>query len=604
MPLTHSIQRRITAYRNRRRAVQTKINVLAFCRGVVFLILVVGVSLCFGGDYVVYGVTVSLSASAVFLYLMVLHDRCYRYRTQCDYLIRFSQDDLARAEYRFKDVEYQNPILFEDTHPFAHDLDLSGAFSLLKAIDNSVHSRSKAMLRAWLDRASTVEEVLERQAAVADLTGRKRFRLRLSLAAAMDSDPSLAADDLDQWRQLPVPWTLKLGPYLFGRALSLLSTSALVLHFFFQIDVLPWLPLLLANLAVFYGFDLAHKRFNLLFMERGKALAAACSVIGVFEKINFQAPLLQRLQQGLSVDGRRAGKNLTRLLGLYERLQYRSNGFAHFFLNGLLLWDQHYLRQLSGWRREFGPYLPDWIEAIFKVEALAALANFRWLYPGRPFPELVTGNRIHLEAESLGHPGIADSVRVGNDYRLSGDGKVHLVTGSNMSGKSTFLRTVGLNLVLARMGAPVCASRFECSLPRIWTSIRIQDSLAEGVSYFYAEVQRLKLILEEIEKDETPVFYLLDEILKGTNSHERLIACKALVGFLIRHRAGGLITTHDLELLALQKEHPESIANYHFRERVQDDEMFFDYKLKPGELTSTNALRVMRFAKIPLDFEE
>ena len=172
-----------------------------------------------------------------------------------------------------------------------------------------------------------------------------------------------------------------------------------------------------------------------------------------------------------------------------------------------------------------------------------------------------------------------------------------------MSGKSTFLRTIGANLLLARLGAPVCADSMRCSLPRLMSSIKINDSLAEGVSYFYAEVQRTKQILDQVAQG-GPVLYLLDEILKGTNSRERLIATKAIVAYLINHGASGLITTHDLELLALHSHYPDAITNYHFQEGVVDDEMYFDYQLREGELTSTNALRLMKLAGVPLTFDE
>ena len=604
MEVTESIRRRIRAYRYRGERIQARINLLAFFRLIVFVVLAVGLMFSFGGNYQYYGAIAALSASAAFLYLMVVHDRCYRFKRKCDVLVDLLEADLARAEFRFKDIGYDDPIRFEVNHPFAYDLDLTGHFSLLKLIDNCFHKRGKQVLADWINRIDPVETIRERQQAVDDLSRRKRLRLRLALAGRLDSVRELDPRDLDTWLKMPTPWTLKLGPYLFGRILSLLTTSSVVLHFFFSIEILPWLPLVVTQAIVFYAFDLVHKRYYFAFMDRGPAIAATCTMVGIFEKIRPTAPMLEELRNRLLVDGNPAGPNLKKVLFLLEMLRYRANGFAHFFLNTLFMWDQHYLRRLDAWRRDYGAHLPAWVDSIFTVEALAALANLRWLYPSRPFPELVPGDDIIIESKNLGHPEIADDQRIGNDYRLCRNGELHLITGSNMSGKSTFLRTIGLNLLLARMGAPVMAETMRCSLPKIWTSIKIQDSLAEGVSYFYAEVRRLKLILDEIKEDDAPVFYLLDELLKGTNSRERLIACRALVEFLIHHKASGLITTHDLELLAVQKQHSDCISNYHFQEQVRDDEMYFDYRLKPGELTSTNALRVLRFARVPLEFDE
>ena len=598
-----SIARRIKAYRFRQARVQKRINMLALFRMLAFIGMVVGVSFAIDGSYRYEGAGLALLSAGVFIYLMVGQDRCYRYKAKCAKLEALLTDDLARARYRLGEISAGGVMAFADDHPFAHDLDCSGKYSVLKAIDNVHHRRSREMLKSWLEVVDPIPEIVGRQEAVTDLTDRKRLRLRLSLACHLDSDVDLNSHRLQPWLQHEKPWTLGPIPFIFGRILSLLTTTAVVLHFLFQIEVLPWLPLLLVQLAVFYTFGYFQNTFANGFMKHAKAISATCAVIGVFENTKFKAARLRAIQETLLVDGKKAGPSLKKLLSIKEMLDFRANAFAHFFLNALFLWDQWQLLRLSRWRDRFGSSLPHWVDAIFELEALSAVANFRWLYPGRPFPELVPGDDILVQAKNLGHPTIADHSRVGNDYELVGNGRLHLVTGSNMSGKSTFLRTVGINLILARMGAPVCAESLRCSLPPLWTSIKIQDSLAEGVSYFYAEVQRIKKILDVIGGKPKPVLVLFDEILKGTNSLERLIATKAMVRYLLEHGACGLITTHDLELLAIQKKHPDVISNYHFQEKVKDEEMFFDYRLKPGEITSTNALRVMQFAKVPLSFE-
>lgn len=604
MTVTHSIRRRINAYTHRAGRIQKRINLLAALRLVTFVAGVLGLYLYLEQGWIYLGASLTLAALVGFLYLMVVQDRCYRFKKKCNQLLALLENDLACTEYRFRDVVRENSIRFEAHHPFAHDLDLGEGSSILAALDNCFHHNGTRLLRQWMERADAPAQIRARQEAVRDLSDRKRFRLRLSLTMALDSHAELDSGDPGAWLRSPSPWTIRPWAYWPGRLLSLLTISSLVLNFFFQVTLLPWLPFLIAQVLVFYAMDFAHRRYLLAFMERGSAFAATCAIIGTFEKVKVRAPLLQGLRGRLMVDGKSAGPALRRLLYFQDMLAYRESGFAHFLLNALFLWDQHYLRRLNHWRGQHGAHLQGWIEAIFELEALSSLANFRWLFPGRPFPELVAGHDFIIQGRDLGHPALPEDRRIGNDYELLECGKVHLVTGSNMSGKSTFLRTIGINLVLARMGATVCARSLRCSLPEIWSSIRIQDSLAEGISYFYAEVQRLKQILEAVGSNPRPTLYLLDEILKGTNSRERLIACKALVRFLMHHRASGLITTHDLEMLELQKQHPQNMANFHFQERFLDEEMHFDYKLKPGELTSTNALRLMKFAGLPLDFED
>lgn len=606
MNINATLNRRIAAYAYRRRKLQSKINLLAGCRLVVFVLVVFGFSLCFGGAYRLQGATLFLTSLAAFLFLMVLQDRCYHFKVRIVLVARLLADDLARAEWRFDDLLENRSISFEDDHPFAHDLDLSGQISVLKLLDNCYHDRARALLKCWIDRPSSVADIESRQQCVADLTERRRFRLQLALATRLNSDVDLSPDMFHDWMAQTLPWSLKWPAYILGRMLSLLTTVILILHFFFSLDLpyLSWLPLLLLQLSVFYCFDRIHGRFNLAFMQKGKAVRAVCEAIATLEKSPVHAVRLKQIKASLLVRGKKAGARLKELSYLHEMLSYRSNGFAHFLLNGLLMWDQHYLRKLASWRDHYGPYLKVWVEGIFEVEALAAMANYRQLFPGRPFALLKPDESIFLETSGMGHPSIADKERVVNDYKMPDSGRLHLITGSNMSGKSTFLRTVGVNLVLARLGAPVCAKSFTSSLFRLWTSIHIQDSLAQGVSYFYAEVQRIKSILVEVATEGQPVFYLMDEILKGTNSRERLIATKAMVHYLLDHGASGLITTHDLELLAIKAKHPQHIINFHFQEDVAGDEMFFDYRLKQGELTSTNALRVMRHAGVPLIFED
>lgn len=602
MTIDKALTRRLAAYRYRLQRVNRRINWLAGCRLVLAIGILIGVISSFDPVYTAPGLSMALVASCIFLYLMVLHDRCYRFRDRFQLAIAMLEADLARAQWRFRDIPDENGIQFATEHPFAHDLDLSGPFSLLKLVNTCFHQRAHDTIKGWIEDASGVEEIRARQRAVEDLAPRRRFRQQLALACRLNSSVDLDPEMLRAWLAQPLPWTLRLPAYLLGRLTALATTTVIILHFFVGIE-LPWLATLIAQFGFFYLLDRAQRDFANEFLMRGKQIVAVCDALRTIEKVPVKADRLVALKAQLKADGTYAGRQLDRAIALHDKLGYRANGFAHVFLNLFFMWDQHFIRKLAQWRDAHGASLPGWVHLIFEFEALAALGNFKQLFPNHVFPELVEGDAIQIEAFGLGHPAIADSRRVGNDYRLTKNGQIHLVTGSNMSGKSTFLRTIGTNLVLARLGAPVCAQSLTCSLPRLWTSIRIQDSLEQGVSYFYAEVRRLKAILEAIEVDNGPVLYLMDEILRGTNSRERLIACKALVRFLLEHRASGLITTHDLEMLAIARERPDAITNYHFQERVEGDEMFFDYRLKDGELTSTNALRVMQGAGLPLVFE-
>jgi len=600
---TKRIQRRISAYASQQRRIERQINLLAVLRMVVFLTLIFGASLLFGETTLQVGALIGMASIALFLFLMVRHDRCYRFKTQCQTLQHILKQDLARAEYRLKDIQVDHPIEFESGHPFAYDLDLVGRHPVLNLVDDSHHLGAKRWLKHWVDEIQSAEGVTNRQNAVQALAPRKRFRLKLSLAARLDSHADLDPQQFQEWLETPVPWTLKTGAYLIGRAWTLLTLASLFTRFVLGSQALPWVWILLVQVIIFYSFDYIHRKFFLGFLEHGRALRAAAAVITPFQSLRTDAGRLRAIQEKLGSDGSGAGQQLSQLIGIYDQLAFRQNGFAHFLLNTLFLWDQVQLRRLRAWRDAHGKDLELWLEAMFEVEALASVANFAWVFPNHIYPDTIDRAELLIQSEAMGHPAIQEGARVGNDFSIDGGGQIHLITGSNMSGKSTFLRTIGVNLILTRLGAPVCAKTFKTNQPQLWTSIRIQDSLAEGVSYFYAEVMRLKALLEAVAKGGRSLFFLLDEILKGTNSRERLIACKALVQYLIEHGASGLITTHDLELLALAESHSDAITKFHFQENIRDEAMFFDYRLKPGELTSTNALRVMHFAGVPLNFE-
>jgi len=385
------------------------------------------------------------------------------------------------------------------------------------------------------------------------------------------------------------------------RILIIIALTALFARFALNMTQVPWLAILGCQLLVFLVLNQVHKKFIFGFQKHGQGLALLQPSLGLFLLKRVSAGKLKSIQDDLK-EGH-AIEGLQHLDKISRALELRANGLAHLLLNAVFQWDLHHTRELARWRTRFGEFLPQWLDSISELEALSSLANFAWLNQSFTFPKFSLDESIFFQAKGLGHPMIPEKKRITNQYSISGKGKVHLLTGSNMSGKSTFLRTVGVNWILARSGAPVCADALTCSLPELWTSIRIEDSLVEGISFFLAEVQRLKQILRRIDETDGAVFFLLDEIFKGTNSRERLIASKALIEKLRDGKSCGVISTHDLELLALADLFPQQISNYHFCECVSQGSMTFDYKLREGELTTTNALKVMELAGLPLDLE-
>ncbi len=268
-----------------------------------------------------------------------------------------------------------------------------------------------------------------------------------------------------------------------------------------------------------------------------------------------------------------------------------------------LPWDLFVVHALNRSRLALAARLPEWLDVWYELEALCSLATFGYLNPKTVFPTWSGGDPL-FEAQDLGHPLIPAGERVSNDFVLHQPGELALITGSNMSGKSTFLRTVGINLCLAYAGGTVCARSFRVAPLRLFTCIRITDSLADGISYFYAEVKCLKALLDALEQDHAyPVIFLIDEIFRGTNNRERLIGSRSYIRALVGKKGAGVLSTHDLELVRLADEMP-AITNYHFAETITDGRMTFDYTLRPGPSPTTNALTIMQMEGLPVDVNE
>jgi hypothetical protein len=316
------------------------------------------------------------------------------------------------------------------------------------------------------------------------------------------------------------------------------------------------------------------------------------TTLSTVEAEPFEASLLVALKRRL-VDGGPASGEMAALERIVSFVDARRNEAFRFFIGPFLMWDVHCAEALLRWRRRSGAKVRSWLEALGEVEALASVGGFAFEHPEFAWPALA--EVPVLEARDLGHPLIQDDRRVGNHVHLPGAGRALVVTGSNMSGKSTLLRAMGVNAVLALMGAPVCARAMRIGPLRVATSMRVQDSLAQGVSHFYAELQRLKRVVDMArEPGSGSVLFLLDEILHGTNSRERVLGATAVVRDLLAHHALGAVSTHDLGITALERELRGSVENVHFEEQVEGTTMTFDYVLRPGVVQSSNALRLMR----------
>jgi hypothetical protein len=495
------------------------------------------------------------------------------------------------------DLEGSTP---DQDHPFAADLDLVGDRSLLRLIDTAVSRGGSLRLRNWL--LQTIPDPAasrRRQQLVRELAPMTRFRDKLLLTFRLVTRRHMEGGKLIAWLQNLTPTRSLKNALLGALALAAINLALFGLNLAGRIP--PYWQL---SLVVYLAFFLFNRAKTAPLLEAAVALddqlAKFRPVLRFLEEYrygNHQA--LNRLCRPIAEQ--RPSRRLRRVKLITAAVGLRMNFLTAILFNIALPWDFICAYLMARQRDHFAQVLPAWLDLWYELEALSSLANFSYLNPGYAFPEILEGagqGRI-LKAKAIGHPLIPRNQTVSNDFDLA-DSQAVIVTGSNMAGKSTFIKTIGVNLALAYAGGPVSAANLRMSVFRLFACIRINDSVTEGVSTFYAEVRRLKKLLDALGADEEyPLFYLIDEIFRGTNNRERLIGSRAYIWALIGQRGAGLISTHDLELAGLAEDHP-AIRNCHFREEVVEGRMVFDYLLRPGPSPTTNALKIMRMEGLPV----
>jgi hypothetical protein len=540
---------------------------------------------------------------AVFTALLIVHDRVLaalerRRRAERHFTRAIARIDGNWAGHGESGARYLDPA-----HPYAQDLDLFGKGSLFELLCTARTHIGEETLARWLLHPAPPEEVRRRQEAVEEL--RPRLDLREDLAiVAEEARTGIDPVSLAAWGEAPsllpanLKWRLRLltGAGMAGliALFVMLSQMAGVLILPDQTAELPrdvLLLVLVINGAFLYRMRAGINRVVDAVEEAAHELRSISEILLRLERERFRSPLLASLRTSLDAEGDPPSKRLARLRRLTEYLDSRDNVFVR-ILEVFLLWTPHLAVNVERWRRHSGPAVRRWLNATGEIEALCSLSAHAYEHPDDPFAEFSELSPC-IEADAIGHPLIPERRVVRNDVQISGELQVLVVSGSNMSGKSTLLRTLGVNAVLAQAGATVRAKRLRLSPLAIGASIRVNDSLQGGVSRFYAEILRLRQILD-LTGGPLPVLFLIDEFLHGTNSHDRRIGAAALVRGLIRRGAIGLITTHDLAIADIAGELGSRAANVHFEDHLEDGQIHFDYRMQPGIVRKSNALELMR----------
>jgi hypothetical protein len=549
-----------------------------------------------------------IAPGAVFLGLAIAHGRVLAWRGRLRTAVGLCEDGLARIEDRWagKGDAGTSFQAAAEAHLYAADLDLFGAGGLFELLSVARAPIGRATLAAWLQEPASAAVARGRQGAVAELGPRVDLRQDLAMCALAVKE-EVRDEALTAWAvRAPDGLPAQLGAWRVSLALVGLATlAAAVLWSAGVLGPWPFFGAFVVGGVLVRQLRQPIEQIIAGVDHRADELKTLAVLMSRLERESFDAPALRALRAALDTGGVPPSRRIAQLRRLVDLLESRRNQFAALLMIPLQATAQLALA-VESWRRAVGPAVLRWMAAVGEVEALSSLATFHFEHPDYPFPTIVDGEAgapappghlpVHLllyDTQGLGHPLIPAARRVVNDLRLGGERRLILVSGSNMSGKSTLLRTVGVNAVLALAGAPVCARRLTLSPLALGATLRINDSLQAGKSRFYAELTRLKQIVDRAAGT-PPLLFLLDEILHGTNSHDRRIGAEAIIRGLIDRGAVGLVTTHDLALAEVAEALGARAANVHFEDHLEGGVMTFDYRMKEGIVRKSNALELMR----------
>lgn len=538
-----------------------------------------------------YNWVITIVLIAIFIRLVILATNNQALLKNEQLLLQLHQDEIKIAGGDF--LSFPNGAAFAKAgHPYSNDLDIFGQASLYQYINRCRSEQGAAVLANWLSSPADAATIQLRQEAVRELGPMLPWRQQLQAYGLEEPVRISTAQKIADW----MAGTDEFSNKPFWKVIRFVwPVGSLCMLLAFLLDIIP--------LSTFSGFYLIALLFSGYLLKRMRpthqsldkivpAVTTLRNAVRWIEGASFQSAPLKSLQQAFRGTEPASGA-IDGLKKILDQFDYNLNFLFLLLINPFLLWNLQTAFALEQWRRLRGKNMKDWISAVGETEALCSLGAVHFNHPHWTFPSIVSDEHGLVDMQAGGHPLIAEEKSVLNDFRTKGHPQVALITGSNMAGKSTFLRSIGVNMVLAMAGSPVLAQSFRCSVMQVSSSMRVADNLQESTSTFYAELKRLKAIIEQV-KAHDPVLVLLDEILRGTNSLDRHTGSAALIRLLIKEKAVALLATHDVELAPMEKEYPSQLHNYHFDAQIEGEELFFDYKLKRGVCESINASLLMR----------
>ncbi len=564
-----------------------KYNTISTARFAIALVFLVLGYYCFTADDLLYLISGMAACCVIFFILMHYHSKVSQGKKRAETLLSVNNDELDYLT--GKHIPYEDGAEFRDTtHPYSHDLDIFGSRSLFQNLNRTQSFKGKENLAALLSESAHSNEILLRQEAVKELAALPELRQEIAAVGKMNKDSAAIYGRLLQWskrQEEPFPAYARILSIALPIVLFLSLAARLITGNSLFTDIAGYL--FGANLLFLLGY------LKLIKRETADTTAIHSIIEGYglsvkeIENAAFTSTKLEELQKTL-LDGQyKASAAFARLATLFQRLDSIGNVVGATVFNGLFLFHFHTLRSLLDCKKRHAHDIVRWLDAVAEAEALSSLANFSYNNPGFAFP--VLNNNRSIRFTGLSHPLIREEGRVSNDVEFTRD--FMILTGSNMSGKSTFLRSLGINMVLAGAGAPVCASEANIHPLPVLVSMRLSDSLSDSESYFFAEIKRLRYIMDKLEAQGG--FVLLDEILRGTNSEDKRMGSIKVIEKMVALKAIGAIATHDIEVCNTVSHYPASLSNHCFESQIVDGELYFDYRLREGICRNKSATFLM-----------
>lgn len=567
-------------------SVSAKLKRYVWYRLFSFALIFLPVSLL-GLQWITLGIT--MGVVIFFFFLVKKNIQLETKKQKFAVLKKLAEDELLALQHSF--LHFPNGKEFLDTeHFFSYDLDLFGSGSVFQFLNRTSTVGGSKKLASWLIRPSKNKgEIEKRQKAIQELSENPNWRLQFLANGNLFEETEVLSQEIKSWSKMElnlnhsklIKWLIKILPFI--TLLAIVPSVLGISNFYLVVMVLVQL------LFMFSSMKRINYYFN-FFGRKSDLLSKYMQLLHFIEAHNFQSEYLLELQK--KVANPSAGKLFGQLKSLVKEFEYRQNILVGIVLNGVFAWDIRCVYKLWAWHQKHHKKLGIWLGVISEIDALVSLGNYANNHANFIFPEIHEGG-FTFGVKEMGHPLLKADKRVCNSMEINGWSKVMIVTGANMAGKSTFLRTVGVNLILARVGAPVCATQMRITPIDIYTNMRTTDSLLKDESYFFAELKRIKGVLDRLQSGER-IFVILDEMLKGTNSVDKLNGSKELIKKLVEFKSVSLIATHDLKLSEMEAEFPQQIFNKCFEIRIENDELVFDYKLSDGATKTMNATFLMK----------